>query len=138
MASEWRVWLVSLALGMLLLAGCGTEPQSPELSDEERVAERAELRWAALVDGALEEAYDFEAPGYREVYTLRAYRGRLGQQVRWTAAEVLDTAVDEDRATVRVLVSYVAIGAGGQPVDGQRPLEETWLREDGEWWHLGK
>ena len=126
---------------VLIMAGVGCTPDAGEplaLSDEEQVAARAQERWNALVDGALEDAYLKESPAFREAYTLRAYRGRFGHQLRWIAAEVAEVAVDGDMASVRVMVSYVSLGPDGRPMEGERPLEEAWLREEGEWWYVSK
>lgn len=132
----WAVAVVWVIVG--LLTGCGDPGEPDPRSDEEQIADRSHARWHALMDGAFEDAYNLESPAFREVYSLRAYRGRFGHQMRWTGAEVLGVDVDEDLASVRVLVSYVALGAGGTLVEGERPLQEQWLRERGEWWHVGR
>lgn len=102
------------------------------------VKERAAARWAGLIDGDFAKAYSFETPAYREVNPLRLYTSRFGSQLRWDAAEVMEVLPDDtgETALVRVLVSYTSMDAVGGVLQGQRPVEEHWIRTGGEWWHI--
>ena len=132
---SWRLVCLAFVLLLLPLVGCESERGLTGVTDEERVAARAQERWDALVDGSFDGAYQLESPALRAAYSSRAYRGRFGQQMRWTAAEVAEVDLDGDRANVRVMVSYFTLGPDGRPLENERPIFETWVREGGEWWH---
>jgi hypothetical protein len=99
--------------------------------------ERAEARWSGLINGDFAKAYAFETPAYREVNPLRLYVSRFGSQLRWDAAEVTGVQPDEtgETALVTVLVSYTSMNSVGGVLNGQRPVEEHWIKTGGEWWH---
>ena len=69
-----RVALASLlAAGALALAGCAAlQPVTPESI----VTQRVEQRWAALIDGNLEKAWEFAQPGFRAIVKQKDYRKR--------------------------------------------------------------
>lgn len=134
-------WLALVILSGSLLVGCGREPGTDNTAEsaEDVIAARAQHRWDALVGGDFDEAYAMESPAFRDVYSSRAYRGRFGQQLAWTSASVSAVdLIDDGLAQVRVLVSYVTLGPDGRVLEGERPLTETWLYDDGAWWHSGR
>jgi len=105
--------------------------------DEAILRERAEARWQALIEGDFDSAYTFEAPSFREVYPLKAYRGRFGRAIAWTDAKVTKIAFEgDDTAQLRVMVEYKILDPAGQVMYGQSPLEESWIRSEDQWWHL--
>ena len=126
------------AAGVVLLfgaVGCAHMPDSR--TAEERVADRALERRQALIDGDFEQAYAYLSPGYRENVSLRGYRGRFGGAVSWTDAEVRDVECGaEDACTATVLLHYRVSMPRMDAREGQRPIEEQWVRSDGEWWFL--
>jgi predicted lipid-binding transport protein (Tim44 family) len=115
----------------LVLSGCATLNQQRA---ESAIAERAQARWDALIEGDFKKAYQYETPGYRAVFSERAFESRFGKNVRWQEAKVRAVTLDGDTAEVRVLVEYQSVTSTGQVVDGVRPLWERWQLVDGEWW----
>ena len=124
-----------IGVSLAVLAGCGgiAEQQTPE----ERVADRAQERRMAMIDGDFEKAYEYLSPGYRANTSLNAWKGRFGGAVNWTDAEVRSVECeDDDACTATVLLSYrVSMPQGGDR-EGRRPFDEQWVRSEGEWWHL--
>jgi hypothetical protein len=98
---------------------------------EEIVAERAQARWDALLQGDVATVYGFTSPAYRSGISQNRFRARFGGAVRWTKAEVHEVTCEEDRCRVVVLVSY---RAARERMENTRPIEETWIHSEGEWW----
>ncbi|MGE3297439.1 MAG: hypothetical protein AB7I68_08785 [Porticoccaceae bacterium] len=133
-----RVATLLALLSMLIAAGCAAPASRVAEADLPTVlAERAEARWAGLIEGDFAKAYSFETPAYREITPLRLYASRFGAQLRWNAVEVIEVVPDEAGATalVRLMVFYTAMDAVGGVIEGQRPVEEHWIRTGGDWWH---
>lgn len=124
-------WLALLAL-TLVVSGCATLGQ---VTAEKQLAERAQQRWQALIEGNFDRAYEFETPGYRAVYSKKVFQNRFGGSVRWHSAEVREVSIDGDRAQVRMLIGYQTLTPQGETIDGERPIWERWQLVDGEWWY---
>lgn len=124
-----------MVVAALLLAACGAG--QPEASPEQRVTDRAEQRWAALIDGDFTGAYAFLSPGYRANITQRQYMGRFGGAVAWREATVAGVECDAQNACTAVItLRYLASVPGGEEYEGRRDLSERWVRSDEEWWLL--
>jgi len=127
-----RTLLASAVLGAAVwLAGCaGLAPQTPESV----VTQRAEARWAYLLDGDYEKAWDLTQPGFRAVVKRDRYFRRFGGGARWTGAQVHEVKCEAERCTVRVRVSAKV---EAPPFKGQEVvtyLDEVWVRDEGQWW----
>ena len=131
---------VLLAAG--LLAGCAntTAPAAPTAAAtpaaaEDIVSQRAQQRVDLLAVGKYDQAYVYLAPSYRALNSVENYRGQFGTGARWIEPKIAKVeCASEDRCavTVKLKVSVVARGFS-KPVDST--LVETWLKEDGQWWH---
>lgn len=135
--SRGRAAVFLAVLWAVIATGCSAPAVQVGKTDEAVLIDRAEARWAALIEADFARAYEFESPAYRDVHTLRMFVSQFGGAVGWTAAEVLGVASDAsgEAASVKVLISYQAMDAGGGVMDGQRPVDERWVRTGGEWWH---
>lgn len=127
-----------LMLLVTLLTQVALASVSQAQGDEEILTLRAEARWNALIEGGYDRAYQFETPAYRAAFSPRIFRTRLGQAAVWTSAKVTRVDIEGDRATVRIFIEYEALGANGVPYRNGRPIDENWLRVNGEWWHSSK
>lgn len=129
-------WTLTATL-LLTLAACGPDPSVvDERTSEEIVQERAQARWNALIEGDLEQAYAFTSPAYRSSTTLNRFQARLGSSIRRTEAVVSEVECEPDRCDVVVMVTYTAPQLN---TENTRPLSETWVRSDDEWWiHLNR
>ena len=132
---EWLQLVAALALS-LMLAGC-TGLAGSKTDSKQVLAARAEARWAALIDGDFGKAYGYESPAYRAVTPLRLFSSRFGSALRWDKAEVIEVLPDAEgeTAVVRVMISYTTMDPAGGVIEGQRPVDERWVRTGGEWWH---
>lgn len=124
-----------------LLSGCASAPSTKApATPEEAVAQRAELRWQALIEARWADAYAFLTPGYREAHTLESYQGNFANaQIEWKAARVTDVNCDlPERCTAGVQVDFEVKGgmAGMAKVESSHRLEETWLLAGDGWHHL--
>ena len=92
----------TLLAATLWLAGCaGLSPKTPEAV----VTQRAEARWAYLIGGDFEKAWDLTQPGFRAVVKRDRYARRFGSGGAWTGAQVHEVTCEPERCTVRLRVS---------------------------------
>ncbi len=128
-----RAALVGLAAtGALLLAGCSALPPT---TAEAIVAQRAEQRWAAMIDGDLEKAWEFTQPGYRAIVKQKDYRKRFGAAGQWKSVQIHGVQCEPERCTVKLrLTSLVMVPPRiNREVIGY--LDEIWVRDEGQWWY---
>lgn len=127
-----------LLLGLIAPLGGALASDDPALN--EVIAERAQSRWDALIAGEWEKAYGLLAPGYRSTTPFPIWRGQFGQATTWKSASIRDILCNEDgdRCQVDLILQYVVslpqMGIRNQA--RTRPLRETWLLVDEEWWHF--
>jgi hypothetical protein len=118
-------------LVVAVLAGCAGGP-AREASPEEVVKQRSEQRWAAMVAGDLTKAYSYMSPASRESISPELFRNSIRVGF-WKAAQVDNVACEADACEVTVQVTYVFRGS-----TVRSPLRETWVRSEGNWWHVFK
>lgn len=127
-ASVFPGFLLLVALSVASWAGAA------EGTDELRA--RVEARWAALVAGDFDRAYEFETPAYRKIYTAQQFRARFGRDLRWKQARVVEIELRRPEvATVAVEIEYSIFASGRGMMEDKTVDTETWLRVDGQWWH---
>lgn len=134
-----RLQTAARRLGFMLfaviLAGCAAFSPAPP---EKLVRERAQARWNALIAGEWSKAYQYMAPSYRALVEEKRYPNQFGGGVAWVGAEVVNVACVEDRCTVRMKVSYSIVLPGHPGQVGDTHFNETWIREEGQWWMYQK
>lgn len=121
-----------LAAGVLALAGCAAfKPATPE----QIVEQRAKEYWQARVAGQFEKAYALSTPAYRKTKTADQFKMQFGAGVAVKSVEVTKVTCESDKCTTQVKlgVQPAMIGAKLGTIDSY--LNETWLLEDGQWWH---
>lgn len=119
--------------GLWMLSGCaGMQPAPVDASTQ--VRERAEQRWQHLLAGRLDEAYAYLSPGSRERVTAAYYKGSLKPGM-WRGAKVAGVECAADVCKVQVQLAYEYMRPGVK-YESVRSLDETWLREGGQWWYL--
>ncbi len=113
-----------------LLAACaGLSPATPE----EAVQKRAQARWNALLAGEWEKAYSFSAPSYRALVDFNRYRGRVGNAVGWTDAQVVSVACEAESCTAKIRIGFrPTLRPRGEAMSTH--VDEKWMVEDGDWW----
>lgn len=153
-----RTVYVVMLLSMLLMAGCGAtesmgiqkRPAAPaaegvlansSVDSEEQLKERIEGRWAALIKRDFSEAYKYESPGYRALYSVEQFRGVFGGQVGWLSARIAKLTIKDASAEAVVSVQYHAMvpfnpDSGSSVTKGETALDEKWIQDGGVWYHL--
>jgi len=114
---------------LVVLAGCAGLAGKPE----DRVKERAQARWDALLKEDLKSAYEYFSPGSRAVMDFKGYEASVRKGF-WKAASVDSvTCPTAQRCEVAETIEY--------DFNGRRtrsPLVETWIEERGNWWLVRK
>ncbi len=108
------------------------------------LARRAVSRWAFLISGHAEKAFEYLTPGVRSESTAQKYADSFSARpVRWSKVFYMDQSCQtESSCEVRVEVEYVAPTPAGGGVQGggtvkfPAVLTEKWVKLDGEWFHL--
>ena len=119
-----------LAAGVLALAGCAAlTPKTPE----QVVAERAEARWAALIDGEFGKAWTYTQPGYRAIIKQKDYRKQFGRAGQWKGAQVHEVKCEAERCMVKIRLTTQFEIPNFVGKDEVGYVDEQWVREDGQW-----
>ena len=128
-----RTALASLVVaGALALAGCAAlQPKTPE----EIVTQRVEARWDALIKGDFPKAWTYTQPAYRAIVKQADYRRTFGFAGQWRGVQVHKVSCEAERckARIRLTTRVLTPPFQGQEVAGV--IDETWVREDGNWWY---
>ena len=128
-------WLAILAV--FALTACAVNPAS----QEQKVLDRAQARWDAVIAGDFETAYDFYSPGYRSGTSLIDYIVEMRtRRVAYTSAEYVSHECEEARCTVKFHVGFrIPAPVPGMTVfDSNQMIDDIWIRNDGKWWYLPK
>ena len=119
----------AVAGALVVLAGCAGLAGKPE----DRVKERAQARWDALLKGDLQTAYGYFGPGSRAVTDFKSYEASIRKGF-WKAATVDSvTCPSAQRCEVAETIEYEFNGRRTRS-----PLTETWIEEGGNWWLVRK
>ena len=136
-ARSRQLAILFVLAAMITLSSCA----SRTISDDERVVERAQQRWDAVIAGDLETAYEFFSPGYRSTHSLIDFGvSERMRRVKRNSAEYVEHSCEETRCLVKFLVGFTVY----KPVPGmvdyssKSLLEDTWIKTNGEWWYLPK
>ena len=135
-------WLQAGAIAGLVallgVAGCSslggglTKGSAPEVK-QAAVRERVNARWAALIKGDLDSAYEFLSPTSRETVSLVAFKARRGS-LAWKAAAIESISCEAEACRVELKVTYDYPVQGGMMRDIQTPMSETWVLDKGVAW----
>ena len=127
-----RAALLATVLGAsLALAGCASlQPKTPE----QIVTERVEARWAALIKGDFDKAWEYTQPGFKVVVRQADYRKRFGAAGQWKGVQVHAVTCEAERCSARIRLSSTVTTPQFKGMDITGYIDETWVREDGQWW----
>lgn len=127
-----RAALAALLGATLWLAGCAAlQPKTPE----QVVGERVEARWAALIKGDFEKAWDYTQPGFKAIVKQADYRKRFGAAGQWKGVQVHQVTCEAERCTARIRLTSVMLLPQFKGMEVNGYIDETWVREDGQWWY---
>ncbi len=126
--------IAGFALVSLLSACAALQPKTPE----ESVMARSQQRWDLLMKRDFEKAYTYSPPSYRGVTPFRDFRAKFGSGLSWKSVAVHSAKCEPERCLVKVRVQadvpLLVTGAQGRLHEVTSYYDETWVREDGEWW----
>ena len=97
---------------------------------------RAEEFWAARVAGDSITCYNFEEVSKTGKQPVSAYVRSHGGLV-YKSAEITDTDINGEEATVKVKLSYIIPAFGSRNVFNTETVD-SWKLMDGEWYHHQK
>jgi hypothetical protein len=103
---------------------------------DERLRERVQERWNAMIERDLIKAYEYETPAYRETHTPTDYARSFGALVAWHVATVKDVRYDAPHEAVVKLTLDVSFPVGGEEVRTTVPLDDHWVYLEDEWWRV--
>lgn len=125
-----RIGMASL-VALTLLAGCASFTPKPEAL----VLERAQARWALMLEGDVKGAYEYLAPSVRKLLTADKYVTRFGAAATLDKAAVVGSNCDSEvRCAARIRVERPPILGGRKGDKISTHFDETWVKEDGQWW----
>ncbi len=136
---------LTLVAGIALLSACGstggTKTDYWGSPEEQKVAQRAEQRWALLSAGEYDKAWEFFTPGHKRFEDKAAFGLRMRQKrVEWQGAQVqvVDCVEDGSSCDVTIKIDYVyrsprpMVGA----IEATTELNEKWVKLKGKWYYL--
>ncbi len=129
--------LSALLWAAFLLPGCASIPDSR--TPEQIVEARALERWNLLIDGRVENAYEYLSPGYRAAHQLSAYSRTIRGVGLWKGAAVRAVNCEGQRcvASIDLDIELTSRHLKG-PVPVPVTVEEVWIQPEagGQWWHV--
>lgn len=130
---------VGCSLLVLLLTGCATQAGGENVSaagqkKQHPSEERAVARWKAMIAKDLDSAYAFLSPGSKASNPLDLYKARI-RALDWRGAEALGAECEGDtcKVSIRLTLNHSRVGGEVSTV-----LQETWIRDSGQWWYVFK
>ncbi len=115
------------------LALSEAENAAQATSVEQHVSDRALERWNLMIEGRIESAYSYLAPGYRAAHSIAQY-SRTVRGGLWKKAAIQTVSCKKQRCAVKVQLDMVLGGKKPVPIW----VDETWIQteQDGEWWYI--
>jgi hypothetical protein len=104
---------------------------------EDAVSQRANERWQTLIDGDFSSAYSYLMPSYRAIVTEQAYLNTFKDNpVIWTTANISKIICESERCTVSLhLATSMRTSKNSTTIrEVVGVSNETWIKEDGQWW----
>jgi hypothetical protein len=128
------LWPV-LCLAMTISACANLDAAKPE----DMVRQRATERWQALVKGEFIRAYSYNAPGFKAVVTADAFRNKFGGAVVWLGAEVVSVNCEDSNKCIAGIKLEFKPALSARKIEPMvNYFDETWLRDEGQWWFFQK
>ena len=129
---------IIITLGICLVtASCAHVTTQPSAEQVPSLRQRIQTYWQAKIKGNLITTFQMETPSFQESTDPRLYLQTVGRSVNWKSFEIQDIQEKEDQAKVQILLHYVVIhGHGLVRLEKERTINERWVKEDGQWYHV--
>ena len=118
--------------GVASCANIGNEVKhlSISMTPEQKVMQRAEARWNAILEGKVDVAYGIISPAGRLRMPLEEYRLRVNTQYA-RKVRVASATCEVELCEVTLDFDYVL---NGLPLS--QVITEKWVLDGGEWWFV--
>lgn len=123
---------VGVATAMLALSGCASFGGG---TPEQIVQKRAAEYWKARIEGKHEVAYGLSTPAYRQLHSAEKFRAQHGAFAAAKTAEVMKVTCEPEKCIAQVKLGVQPPIPGMKLPTVEMYVSETWLLEDGNWWH---
>lgn len=118
--------VTALLFALSFLSACQSQ------NAEEQVAEAAQARWQALIQGDFESAYPYYTKAYQETTPFEHFKHSVRGVGMWNDADVLSVSCEtaEKQCQAKLEISVVTKMRGlDKPFKTRTILEETWVYE---------
>lgn len=115
---------IGVLLAASLLSACG--------SAESVLTEYAANRWNALIQGNMEQAYEYYTDAFKATTPLETFRRKVHGTGLWSKARVQKVQCDDAGTRCKVEVEVtVAMKMRGlnKPLESNDVVQETWVKE---------
>lgn len=148
-SNEMNLFRVFVLTIVVMLGGCqqsvkpgdnASATKTASAMTDDRLIQRHEERWAAVISVDFDKVYEYATPEYRALYSKTHLHNQYAAQIRRKAAHVANIRRDESDPTVAYvkteLTFQTLLPDGGNIYQDQILLDETWKFSDGEWWFV--
>ncbi|HRN75288.1 MULTISPECIES: hypothetical protein [Ottowia] len=126
-----RLSLLAATGALALLAGCAAlQPKTPE----QIVAERSLARWNALIKRDFAAGHAYYQPAFRAAFKPADVE-QVDGPPRAHHARVQQVSCEAERCTARVVFKLNTRSARRGTWEIETVRDETWVRQDGQWWY---
>lgn len=116
---------------LFVFGGFGCASVSKNKTDEQVVAERAQLWADGLLSHEFEKSWLYTTPTFRTTTTPAGYKKWVGGAYTWTDAEVASVTCQEARCDVDMSIGY---SLPRLKLKNTRSIQYTWIKVDDQWW----
>lgn len=120
-----------------VLMGCAASNVSPQ-SAEEVVKQRSDAFWQARSRDDAQAAYLFTSPSYRQVYDVKQFRIDYAGKSMASQREIVSVQCDTDYTVCTVKQKLQAFFPFLNGLSTDVYVDETWLKDEGQWWVFKK
>lgn len=124
----------------MALAACAPKndaPPAPKESPEQIVKRKIDERWKLLLKHEFDQVYAYLPPSTRAIMSQSNYSNTFTNDgtVMWQSASVesVDCA-EAERCAAKVKIVYKLTVPGFAGQDFDTVINETWVKEDNDWW----
>ncbi|MGR9106203.1 MAG: hypothetical protein ACU843_04650 [Gammaproteobacteria bacterium] len=134
--------LFLLGIAAILLFSCAGKPDQPltEEAEKDLLKSRVLARWNAMIAEDYDKAYEFTTPSYRRTYSKSHFFGQYGGQISRDGVTVRDIVFeDPEHKTAKVVINLDFTAEGATPgtlFHNTSYLEDTWVKEEDQWWRV--
>lgn len=108
-------------------------------AEEANLIDRAEQRWEALIAFDIPRVHSFATPAYREIFDAEHMYAGYANNIRRTRAEIQSVVFEQTQPPLARISTnlYFEYALEGQPAfESFNPVNEVWIKRDGEWWYI--